>query len=1426
MRHCRKKADALSRNSGTKSQSESCKTQQSELNKNGEFPSGKGKYVLAEKAFRHKLENKEQIPSKLEVRGKLKLPPAKDKKWVDIDEDLSKLLSQCKRTEDPCKDLVKAETIIFQYLEDSFGVFQQRNNMKQGGSDKSSQQRQLRRKKNALKSELRSAIRQGKDESEISMIKKTFWQVMRLHNKVRKLELSNRKRKSCKLANRRFRKNPFAYSRQLLSDKKSRVQPQFGKEKAEIYFKETYSDKKRNRSHVPMSEMKRPQKPEKHFALKAPSRAEFRGVLRRMRNKSSPGPNGISYLVYKQCRRVFNCISNILTRIWKDQVIPLEWRVGISILIPKSNDLSDPSLFRNITMTNVSGKILLKVLANRLVKYMMQNNYFDIRVQKGFLPGVSGCVEHTQALMEMLVDAKVNKQDVVVLWCDLANAYGSVNHNLVQFALEWYHIPEPIRKIIFAYYDQLFVMVKTEKWTTDLLRFEKGLFQGCPLSVVLFLLVFNLLLDLISQHQHLGYSFSGKGDTKLSVVQKAYADDLTLISGSVGGMKTLAHLMSRFLEWTGSMQAKPVKCRTLGLMRKKQGKRFCSEPFDPEISINGEYVQFIHQETFKFLGQEIAVDLTDKQVRESLFQKVNGLLETIDRDPVDGMGKLWLYQHSLLPKIAWEFTIYNFPLSFAQELERVATKHLKKWAGLSHGANISILYRRRSIVGGLNLTPISMHLKKMQVIKYHQLKYSVDEDIQFVYGHMENRLGTNKRWNGVRELIERERQQVINELCRGQVSRAGLGMNPQLRYEDMSPDQQRRQLGELIREITENDLLLRLYNLEVQGRPMTWEAVMSLDVTWNKLLYSWSPKLLSFCLNSIQDTLPTPSNLEKWKKVTLGKCFLCPNTKCTLMHILNNCPSALRQGRYNWRHDMVLRAIVSAIIPAVENQRRVSKPGNFITASGKGYAGRVPQLEENKLIPITGDWKVIWDEEYDQAVFPPQICSTSSRPDIVIFSEQLKVCVIVELTIPAEENMTDAHDRKNIKYQSLVSECERQSWKVKYFPVEVGSRGFPGTSLRHCLKYFRLSNKQIKVVSDEVSNIALKASYTIWLARGNEHFGRWELKERPQTREPQITSNGPNKLVHKNSVKPAKSTKKDKPRKVRVSPDNSAMKVVKFTGEPSTLYNVGNSCYYNALLQCLYHAGLLPTISDGRESKVTTALASLKVKLDQKTVGVHSPQPVKAAVGSIVPRFSTNSQEDAAELLMSITDILENELGSHSPLGKQVQGFIDTETNCQVCLERRILEREPFTQLQLSIPEEVDECTLKECWDLNFGDTLLTDAACTFCGKVGSRIRHHTVILSEYLIITLKRFESDEHGIHKNNAYVQVPFVNWTPMGGSPTYKLIATVDHRGVSPTSGHYVANCLRDTWYLLDDSRAQPKLPAFVTCRDNYILFYHTS
>ena len=133
-----------------------------------------------------------------------------------------------------------------------------------------------------------------------------------------------------------------------------------------------------------------------------------------------------------------------------------------------------------------------------------------------------GCLEHSFSLTEALQDAHRRRRQIVQAWIDLANAYGSVRHNLVQFALAWFHVPELVRRLVFNYYEKLAAMVTTRDWSTDFFAVETGLFQGCVLSTILFDCVFQLLLNLLSRLDDFGYAYGPKSNP-VRTLRRAYA---------------------------------------------------------------------------------------------------------------------------------------------------------------------------------------------------------------------------------------------------------------------------------------------------------------------------------------------------------------------------------------------------------------------------------------------------------------------------------------------------------------------------------------------------------------------------------------------------------------------------------------------------------------------------------------------------------------------------------------------------------------------------------------------------------------------------------------------------------------------------------------------------------------------------------------
>ncbi|RXN16633.1 hypothetical protein ROHU_027474 [Labeo rohita] len=101
-----------------------------------------------------------------------------------------------------------------------------------------------------------------------------------------------------------------------------------------------------------------------------------------------------------------------------------------------------------------------------MTSYMTENGYIDTAIQKGGIPGFSGCLEHTGVLSQMIRETKASNGNLTVVWLDLANAYGSIPHALIHAALDHYLIPQHIKGMIISYFGGIQLRFKTGHFTT------------------------------------------------------------------------------------------------------------------------------------------------------------------------------------------------------------------------------------------------------------------------------------------------------------------------------------------------------------------------------------------------------------------------------------------------------------------------------------------------------------------------------------------------------------------------------------------------------------------------------------------------------------------------------------------------------------------------------------------------------------------------------------------------------------------------------------------------------------------------------------------------------------------------------------------------------------------------------------------------
>ncbi len=134
-------------------------------------------------------------------------------------------------------------------------------------------------------------------------------------------------------------------------------------------------------------------------------------------------------------------------------------------------------------------------------------------------------------------------------------------------------------------------------------------------------------------------------------------------------------------------------------------------------------------------------------------------------------------------------------------------------------------------------------------------------------------------------------------------------------------------------------------------------------------------------------------------------------------HILVGCKTSLTQGRNTWRHNQVLKCLaitleskrVTVNAMPLEAQTTFRQPTSFVREGEKRSTNR----SSPDLCPVNParDWEMRVDLN-QRLTFPPEIAATNLRPDLVLWSKSRRHVFIVELTVPWEEAIDEAFERK------------------------------------------------------------------------------------------------------------------------------------------------------------------------------------------------------------------------------------------------------------------------------------------------------------------------------------------------------------------------------------------------------------------------------
>lgn len=174
---------------------------------------------------------------------------------------------------------------------------------------------------------------------------------------------------------RYIHQNPFGFTRKILGQKRS-GQLACMQEELDKYLSSTYRDSAREQDLGPCSALITPPELTSVFNIKEPTLKEVEEVVKAARTSSAPGPSGVPYVVYKRCPKLLQRLWRILKVIWRNGKVAQQWRYAEGVWIPKEKNSST------------------------IEQFLLRNEYIDTSVQKGGVPRVLGCIEHTGVVIQ------------------------------------------------------------------------------------------------------------------------------------------------------------------------------------------------------------------------------------------------------------------------------------------------------------------------------------------------------------------------------------------------------------------------------------------------------------------------------------------------------------------------------------------------------------------------------------------------------------------------------------------------------------------------------------------------------------------------------------------------------------------------------------------------------------------------------------------------------------------------------------------------------------------------------------------------------------------------------------------------------------------------------------------------------------------
>jgi hypothetical protein len=259
------------------------------------------------------------------------------------------------------------------------------------------------------------------------------------------------------------------------------------------------------------------------FDSEIPTKEEIREALKQMKYGKAPGADNIvPVLILVDPDISVELLHPLSKKIWETEMMPLDWRKGLLVTLPKKGDVTNCNNWRGITLLSIPSKVFTRIILNRI------RDLIDtcLRTEQAGFRSNRSCTDQINTLRIIIEQINEFIANLYHVFMDFEKALDSLKKNSLWKSMRTYGLPEKIVSVIKETYSNCTCQVIHNGKATNPTAAKSGVRQGCILSPTLFLLVMDEVMRSVTEGKRRGIQW---GLTE-RLEDFDFTDDICLLS--------------------------------------------------------------------------------------------------------------------------------------------------------------------------------------------------------------------------------------------------------------------------------------------------------------------------------------------------------------------------------------------------------------------------------------------------------------------------------------------------------------------------------------------------------------------------------------------------------------------------------------------------------------------------------------------------------------------------------------------------------------------------------------------------------------------------------------------------------------------------------------------------------------------------------